>query len=301
MSNNYDDFLTAAGETDQDAIETGGSKYPTIQWSNGDLKQKKHGGFDYHGGWFIKEEDADLTGVEGWERVTWTHDNGKETEGFYAPELTFSVIRYRERWEVKVDNQTRMFAWNDYDKAKAEGAARGRTQYVVLVKGLEDRGLFMVTLMGMASIAFDRKKGALAKMSSTVIRSANAFLAGNTKKGEEQRKMPFYSFWLRVGYSRNAKGEPEFQTVGKGDKTSTVCLPMALDFKGDENFPFDEVHKRFFIGRDLNAKAGELFKETEEWAKSAVAFGNNDKADAEPSKTEAVKDAVAEAAAEYGI
>lgn len=293
---NYDDFLGAANETDQTAIESGGSKYPTIQWSNGDLKQKKHGGFDYHGGWFINEEHADLTGVAGWEKVTWVHDSGKETEGFYAPELTVSVIRKRQRWEVvSGDNQRKMFEWSDYDKAKAEGSPRGRTQYIVLVKELEDRGLFMITLMGMASVAFDSKKGALSKMASTVIRSANAFLA--SKKLD--RKMPFYSFWLRVGYSRNEKGEPVFETVGKGDKTSTVCLPMALDFKGDENMPFDEVQSKYFVGRDLNAKIGEYFKDTEEWAKSAVI--NETKTDTEPSKTEAAKDVMAEAAAEYGI
>lgn len=296
MSNNYDDFLTAAGETDQSAVESIGNKYPVIQWNNGDQKQRKHGGFDYHGGFFVKEEDADLSGVNGWEKVEWMHENGKSTDGFYAPELSFSVIRKRQWWEVMDGNQRNIFSWNDYDKAKAAGSPRGRTQYLVLVKGLEDRGLFMLTLRGMSAVAFDSRKGALSKMAGTVIKSANAFLASK----KSTNKMPFYSFWLRVGYSRNTKGEPEFQTVGSGTSTSTVCLPMALDFNGDENMAFEDAQK-FFVGRELNAKCGELRKETEEWESAVGTFAEGAKADAEPSKTEAAKDAVAEAAAEYGI
>lgn len=291
---NYDEFMEGASDVNQDAIEHGGSQYPVIQWNNGDQKQKKHGGFDYHGGWFVSEEKVDLSGVEGWEKVEWVHDNGTSTDGFWAPELSLSVIRKRQWWEVTTGNQRQIFTWNDYDAAKAIGNPRGRTQYVVMVKGMEDRGLFMVTLRGTSAMAFDSRKGALSKMTSTVVKSANAFLASK----KQTNKMPFYSFWLRVGYSRDDKGQPLFTEVGKGKETSMVCLPMALDFPvGDEKVEF----LNFYVGKELNGKAGEYFNDTKEWAESVDAMAAGEKAQAGATPTAQNVDDLAEKAAEYGI
>lgn len=295
---NYDEFLQGVDDVDQDAIEERGNKYPLIQWIKGDQKQKKTGGFAWHGGWFIADKNADMTGVEGWVKESWIRDNGDEVEGFYAPVLELAVINHREWWEVIEENGSKTrFGWNNYKGASEVGNPRGRNQYLVVVKGAEDRGIFQVSLLGTIGMAFDNRTGALSKLSKTVIAKANDFL----RSKKDARKMPFYSFWLKVGYAKDEKGQPIFTTVGKGQKTSVVCLPQAWDFPtGDEKVDF----LSYYVGKEQNAKNGDYFKESVEWAAQAAqvisgAFDKKD--DIAPSKAKVEHDDLAEKAAEYGV
>lgn len=294
---NYDEFLSSVDDVDQAAVEEISNKYPVIQWVKGDQKQRKAGGFGYHGGWFIAEEKADMTGVAGWEKTEWIRNDGTEVEGFYAPSLSFSVINHREWWEVIEENGSKTrYHWNDYKGAEKQGNPRGRSQYLVAIKGLEDRGMFLLSLLGTSGMSFDNRVGALSKMTKAVINKANEFL----RSKKENRKMPFYAFWLKVGYSKDEKGDPAFKTVGKGKQTSVVCLPMAWDFPtGDERVDF----MSFFVGKELNAKFGEFFRESVEWASQAgqIIEGKFDKPDAVPSQAVKQVDELAEKAAEFGI
>ena len=294
---NYDEFLSSVDDVNQDAVEEHGNRYPLIQWVKGDQKAKKAGGFDYHGGWFVAEDRCDLSGVEGWEKVEWVRNDGSSVEGFYASNLHFSVLNHREWWEVTDDagSKTR-FGWNSYKEAAATGNARGRNQYLVAIKGMEDRGIFLVSLLGKAGEAFGSQRGALAKLSKVVVSKANDFL----RSKRDNRKMPFYSFWLNVGYNRDEKGNPVFEIVGKGKNTSTVCLPMAWDFPtGEEKVDF----LTYYVGKELNAKFGEFFKESQEWAAQTdkIVSGVGDAQSSSATHTAAKVDDLADKAAEYGI
>ncbi len=295
---NYDEFLSSVDDVDQSAVEEYSNRYPVIQWVKGDQRSKKIGGFAYHGGWFIAEKNADMTGVEGWENTEWVRENGEEIEGFYAPVLEFSVVNHREWWELQDDKGMKQrFDWNSYRKAAEIGKPKGRNQYLVVVKGIEERGMFLLSLSGTAGMAFDNQKGALSKLTKCVVSKANEFL----KSKKDTRKMPFYSFWLKVGYNRDEKGNPLFVEVGKGKDTSMVCLPMAWDFPtGDEKVEFLD----FYVGKGLNADIGQMFKESVEWANQAakIISGSFDKPDAEPSQPKTQEgDKLAEMAAEYGV
>jgi hypothetical protein len=245
-------------------VERTESEFPTIQWHRGDPKMKKYGGMDFQGGWFIAESQAptDLTAF-GWSKVTWTHDNGDETDGFYIRELTVSVIRDRQRWEVFENNTRSIFAWKDYDSAKAVGRASGRSHTLVLIRGMEELGPFVLTLRGLASVYFfNRKnspKSALGTFDSIVVKAGNDAVKRSGRKG----LMPRRAFWLTVGASRNADGSPLFIEVGSGKDTSTMVVPQALGLP-------DKAEKvnvaEFFVGRDLLNQASTLWTEANDWA-----------------------------------
>lgn len=271
-------------EIDQSSVERNEAEYPTIQWHRGDPKMKKYGGMDYQGGWFIAESQApfiaesqapaDLTAF-GWQKVTWTHDNGDETDGYYIRELTISVIRDRQRWEVFENNTRSIFAWKDYDSAKAVGRASGRSHTLVLIKGMEALGPFVLTLRGLAGVYFfNRKnspKSALGTFDSIVVRAGNDAVKRSGRKG----LMPRRAFWLTVGASRNADGSPLFIEVGSGKDTSTMVVPQALGLPDKA----EQVNvAEYFVGRDLLNQASQLWNEANDWAKAwdDIAPGSTD-------------------------
>lgn len=255
---------TIANEIPEDTIERSEAQFPIVQWHRGDPKMKKLGGMDYQGGWFVPENmaPADLTAY-GWERTTWTHGEENETEGFYAREITVSVIRERKRWEVYDGPRRLNYAWRDYDKAQKVGRPSGRTHYLVLIQGLEEFGPFVLTLKGMAGMYFSGSrhvKGVLPQFDSVVIKAANDAV----KRAGQRGVMPRRAFWLTVGAARDGKtNAPIFVEVGSGSDTSQIVPPQALGLpEKAEQVKLDE----FFVGRDLLNRTTEIYREVEEWA-----------------------------------
>lgn len=303
MSSILDELKTAAETTDQESVEQQADIYPVVQWVFGRPANKKIGGMDYFGGWFVNKEMMDLEGVDGWVAETLTHADGSETEGFYTPSLSFAIIRDRKRWEVNSNNKRYLYAWNDYDAAVKVGRASGRTHILVLIKGLEDRGPFTLTLKGISAMAVEgtrQQAGAIQQFVRTVIRRANDDL----KKAKVDKRLPYRAFWLTVGCPKDDKGAPVFTLVGSGEDSSNLTLPVpyGLPKKAEDVNLAD-----YYVGKEIYEVANKLHEDTAEWttAWDAITPGTSSETNGDETTdvaTAVIEEAtISEAAAELGI
>lgn len=248
---------TAVQGIDQDTVENEGQQYPAISFHSGDPKLKKAGGVSYEGGWFIAEEGApaDMTAY-GWTKDSFVTSKDVEVPGYWSPKIDVSVICQRKRWIA--DGQP--YAWNDYEKAKKTGKTpRGHHQYLVLLKGAEDLGPFVIGLKGHAGMCFGGSRqyssnGALSCFNRTIIAAANQ----QTKPA----KWPFRAFWLPTGANKDAKGQPAFTEVG-GTEKSTIVLPVPVGLPEKAN---DVDLDQFYVGDSVLLKVNQLFTEAQGWA-----------------------------------
>ena len=288
---NFD--ANAIKTVDQSTVENEGPRFPTISYMSGDAKQKKGGGVAYEGGFFIAADNApdDMTKY-GWVKDSFMTTKSQEIEGYWAPEISVSVINHRRRWLVNGEG----FPWNKYEEAKkAAGASspRGHQQFLVLVKGAEALGPFSLTLKGHAGMIFQgvknyAKTGALSWLSRTVIAAANA----KTKPS----KWPFRAFWLTVAAQKDAKKQPVFTEVGVGE-TSTIVLPVPV---GLPEKAADVDLNQFYVGNELLAVVNQLNIDSADWVaawetKSEEAGHRNGAVDANPEAVDA------DAAEEFGL
>ena len=273
----------AVNQIDQETTEQGGQRFPSVQWHNGDPKMKKLGNsMDYMGGWFIKDGAVDELALRdnGWEKTEWTRSKGELDVGWWKRDIQVSVIAERKRWEVGTAPDQVVYGWGLYKEAKAAAGSdntTGRTNALVLIKGLESIGCLVLTLKGTRSLAFDgspSQAGALTHFYQTVIECANraskaswekrrdAALAAGKKFTEELKTWRYRAFWLRVGAARDAKGEPVFTMVGHKPKESYICLPVALDLPDK----WDKVKLNdFYIGHELLPVANDLTEMAKTW------------------------------------
>jgi hypothetical protein len=269
----YEFDAGAVDSIDQSSVEGGGPSYPVIQWVYGDLKAKKFGGMDYLGGFFVKAEKVDGATLEaaGWTKTSRTFENGTEEEGYWKREAALSIIAERKRWEINPQNGDRQtFAWSGFDKAKEANGGKNpssRTHYLVLVKGLENVGPFVLTMKGAAGAAFESYRDAnsvISRFANTVIAAANAASDAAAKKAGKPsgKRWAFRAFWLPVGANRNDKAEPVYKEVGKAPNTTNVVLPIALGLP-DKAANVDL--KRFYVGNDLLQFVNALFDQSSEW------------------------------------
>lgn len=256
----------------QDTVEQDGSKFPAISFHNGDATQKKGGGVAYEGGWFIAEDGApsDMTDY-GWKKDSFiSRGSGNEITGYWSPSISVSIICGRKRWVV---NQ-QPFAWNQYDDAQKAGEAakstpRGHQQYLVLLKGAEELGPFVVALKGHAGMCFSGSRqysstGALACFNRTVIAAANAMT--------KPQKWPFRAFWLTIGGDKDAKGQPVFTEVGKNGSASKIVLPVPM---GLPEKATDVNLDDYYVGDDVLSYVNQLFDENQSWATAWASFAAN--------------------------
>jgi hypothetical protein len=259
----------AVNQIDQSTVESEGPQYPTISFHNGDPAQRKAGGVSYEGGWFISEDGAPSDMTEfGWKRDSFINRNGEEIMGYWSPKIELSVIHQRKRWLVNGEPHP----WSQYEKAKEKGSPRGHQQYLVLLKGAEELGPFVIGLKGHAGMSFSGSRqysstGALSCFNRTVIAAANAATKG---KG----KWPFRAFWMNVGAAKTAKGDPNFIDVGQAGAQSKIILPvpMGLPEKAAE-VNLDD----FYVGDDTLVLVNSLFSECQPWATAWDSFNGNGK------------------------
>lgn len=300
------EFDAGAVDTiDQGSVEGGGPSYPVIQWAYGSMKERKHGGVDGFGGFFVKAEKVDGAAMEaaGWTKTSRTFENGTEEEGYWKREAAISIVAERKRWEINPgDGQRQVFPWSGFDKAKEANGGKSpssRTHYLVLVKGLEQAGPFVLTMKGAAGAAFESYRNAnsvISRFANTVIAAANAASDAAAKKAGKAagKRWAYRAFWVPVGADRNDKGEPVFTTVGKAPNTTNVVLPIAL---GLPEKAAQVDLKRFYVGNDLLATVNALYDETAEWRNAWTADGgaaaNTDNTNGDPvaAASAAAKDA----------
>jgi hypothetical protein len=254
---------SAVKDIDQDLIEQEGSTYPTIFLRNGNVAMKKVGGVAYLGGWFITEESAptDMT-AHGWVKDSFTSEsNGEEITGYYAPSITVAVLAERKRWMANGQS----FTWNQFDQAKEAGSPRGSMQFLVVLKGAESLGLFMIGLKGHAGMAFRGSRnysatGCLSCFSRTVIAAANAMT--------KPQKWPYWAFWMTAAAANDGKGAPLFVEVGTTAKSRIVLpVPVGLPDKA-EKVSLDD----FYIGDDLLEQHKALRSEVQPWVDAWDSF-----------------------------
>ena len=263
----------AVDSIDQSSVEGGGPSYPIIQWVYADLKAKKFGGMDYLGGLFIKADKVDGAVLEaaGWAKTSRTFENGTEEEGYWKREAAVSIIAERKRWEIAPNGgQRQTFPWTGFEKAKEANGGKSpssRTHYLVLVKGLENVGPFVLTMKGAAGAAFESYRDAnsvISRFANTVIAAANTASDAAAKKNGKPsgKRWAYRAFWLPVGAARNEKGDPIYKEVGKAPNTTNVVLPVALGLP-DKAANVDL--KRFYVGNDLLAFVNALFDQSSDW------------------------------------
>lgn len=295
----------AVDQIDQDSVEQTGARFPFVQWCSGDQKAKKIGGMDYTGGFFVKDGaiDAELLTGNGWTKTTMTHADGSETEGWTRREMAVSVIAYRQRWEVKSNGApAQVFPWTAYNTAKELGRPNGKTQILVLIKGLETVGPVVLTFSGTRAVSLvgsNKSSGALTKFAQTVITAANFASDSAAKKAGKPagKHWPYRAFWLPVGANRDAKGDPLFSEVGVGKDVSHVVLPVAL---GLPDKPDQVDLKKFYVGNDMLTTVNELYATNADWrvAWDSIIPGATDNGAtvAEATESKATDDAVLSAA-----
>lgn len=277
MATQFNQFdASAIGEIDQSTVHVDGVLYPTIQWVYGNPAHKKMGGMDYQGGFFINEESCPNPNAfleAGWEAVEWVHQDGSSTQGYWARDLEVSVINYRQRWEVQLDDGKRAaFSWDDYDKATAIGNATGRLHALIIVKGLEGEGQFVLTFRGVGAKAFYARNNidaVLNQFQRTVIAAANKVSDEQARKNARTTglRWPYRAFWLPIGPARTDKGEPVFVKAGSTTDAKSVVLPIAVGLPAKPVDVTGEVLGNYYIGNDMLKVVNEYYTQAEaQWS-----------------------------------
>ncbi|MCB0105169.1 MAG: hypothetical protein KDE53_04660 [Caldilineaceae bacterium] len=290
--------------TDESTVEHEGPRYPIITWITGDPKAKKIGGMAYHGGFFVSKEGApsDLTEY-GWEAESLVRDDGKEIEGYWRKQAEMALIMGRKRWVVQGNSGQMVFGWNDYAKAAGHGGPRSHQQTLVLVKGMEELGSFVLSLKGTAMMSLNGQKefaakGVISNLRRVIIAAFNKALQDAAKKvkGGSFVPAPYRIAWCPIVADNDGK-EPMFTKVGHGDKFSMVVLPVIGEIPvKPEAVDLDA----FYVSDAIYAQVNEIYAENVEWAqawddlKPGAVEADSDH-DAEPQED------LSQAAAEAGL
>ena len=268
----------AVNDIDQSTVQIDGVLYPTVQWVYANPAMKKAGGMDYLGGFFIAEDavsNPDAFLAAAWTATEWTHQDGTSTMGFWRRDLRIAVVNYRQRWEVQGEEGGNVaFAWTDFDSAKAlaEGLGKtptGRTHALIRIEGMEDEGLFVLTLRGVGARAFaarNNNDAALAVFSRTVLAAANreSDIAARANKRETGKKWPYRAYWLPLGAARTPNGDPVFVKAGNASDAKSVVLPVAMGLPAKmSDIKADDLGK-WYVGNDLLAVLRQDWYDAEE-------------------------------------
>jgi hypothetical protein len=315
-SNAFDASLVDS--VDQSSVLSFDDIYPSIQWVNGEPKRKKEKGMLAWGGWFMAERsntpDEENMLAAGWEKQSLMHDDGSETAGFYKRDITVIAINVRERWQVRVDgDQPLLFGYDRRDKsakwdkfavAKTYGSPSGRLQVLVLLKGMEDFGAFVLTLGGSVAMAFHNERGGdnvLGNFFKTILAAANAksdaaARAANRKTG---KKWPVRAFYLSVGPAREANGTAIYTEVGQKGASSYVTLPVALGLPGrGEAVDLNE----WYVGNNRFATVNEMYDEAETgWARAWDVLAPTVTPNGDPKQPAVMQQVNAQQANELGL
>jgi len=258
----WEEMAETADGIDPTTVEQEGPTYPYVQWVNGKPTEKRAGGVQFTGGWFIQGEQLGEEELSGWEKGELIHADGSSTEGFFARDIAVAMIHRRQRWLVDDKGEILSFPWAQYDEAKAAGRPGGQQHVLALIRGLEDRGPFALTIKGSTSAAFSgskRSEGVLGRFNRLVLRAANVL---NNKRGSKA-KWPFRAFWLTIGPERDDKDQPRFTEVGVKPNSTLVTLPYALGLH--EKMETAEILK-LFVGKGLLEELNTWYEDTDEWA-----------------------------------
>lgn len=248
----------AANEIDQSAVKTSGPQFPLIQFRKGNQNMRKAGGMEYEGGFFIPDDKGGAELGEALEAAGWVRDSfisesekskGDEVSGWWNKQITISVVLSRGKWIETVKNN-------------GDKGGYSKDQYLVFVKGLEDKGLFLLTLSGHTAMSFKGVKnyyrtGVLSTLDRTLIAAANAMTKG--------AKWARFAFWVTVGAAEDAKHQPVFTTVGSGKDSSSIVVPVPVGMPKEAKEVDQAVLGKFYVGREFQRIANQAYQDNVTW------------------------------------
>lgn len=244
------DYMGMLNDTDQERIETTTQRLTPIVFHRGKpdkkptVKNPGDPGISWRGGFYISKEDASNLGVDmaaaGWVEDSFVSLSGQEVEVWHKPRLAVSMLScHRAQWIVNLgEGNTHYFPWSMGDEAGEFASANGKSQngkihQPVIVRGLEQCGILMLTFDGYAQKAFSGTgefyaTGVKSTFNRVVMTTANAWAVAEAKKvGAKPKRWDIYAFWCEIGASTNDDGTPKFTEVGSKQKSSTV-LPVPI-------------------------------------------------------------------------
>jgi hypothetical protein len=256
-----DDFLTANITVDERGF---GPAYATVQWLNGDPKQKSVGGISYTGGFFISLE-ANVPEVElkaaGFEPFTLVTGEGEEVQGFAVRNLTVSPIRFRKCWQVDREGQlSQRFSNEEFDEASLLAKPRGVGHVLVGVKGITQplvlafKGLAVKDVLGMGN-----DRGIIPSYGTIILGAAKQV----ARQANRKQDYPLCSFTMTIGPDTEDGKKPKFTEVGSGENTSMVTKPTWIDAPTGA---VDRPHlTKIFVGNETLGKYQDWHSEAQEW------------------------------------
>jgi hypothetical protein len=256
----FEDGFLGADVTVED--QEFGSAYAVVQWVNGDVKNKKSGGIEYTGGFFLSA-DQGVEPPDGWKPFTLMTQEGQEIAGYATRDLNMSPIRTRRCWDSDPGDNglSRRFPWSDYEDAQAFGSPSGKAHVIVGVEGFEEplllafRGMVAKRMMGQG-----RERGIIPMYGAKVKGAAKRIAR---KKGRKGKAYPLCAFKLNIGPQRDAKGAPEFTKVGQGSNTSNITYPVWLD--EPKGLVDEALLNRVFVGNETLGVYQDWHTEAEDW------------------------------------
>ena len=283
MSNELDFLVNDANTTDQDTVRIAGKTYPWVQWIYGERDYRKLDNILYHGGFFLPKVNLDVTGNPLWTPETIEHENSRDPKkpivipGFWAKSLPVAFINERHRYELSPGDgagKLYLYAATDYDAAeklmgelnrsisdpRKQYRTNKKSQFLVCVKGMEDHPIIL-TLRNTAARRVSGQTGLKQAFDRTVMAFVNAELikAGTTNK------LPMRRFWVEVGASVDASGDPDFQEVGKGAFAKYLTVPS---MRGVPQALTMDYVKGVHTGAANKERFDALYRETLDWSQS---------------------------------
>lgn len=278
----FDQMQQMSGLVDQDTVEKLAISFPTAQWGYGNQTLAKKGlkDFDAVGGFFIPEDQVNSEDVQaallanGWVKCDKNNSDGSTTSGFHASVVLVSWVRDRLAAEYKVDGRSfklPLRKWDDARKAAPDGRVYGRGHALVIFKGLEEFGPFVITVAGTAQMAmFGTREdpGVKGRFLKVVCTAAKKAFKGNA--------VPMRMFWMKVGITVGTDGKPVFVERGKKEK-SWLMMPSLYDVPASMDKVTQKNLEDWFVGHEVFAKANALYKENEVWATAWDSLTGNEK------------------------
>lgn len=225
-------FKMNLSQTDADLIDVHEDGYISIQWAKGDVKMAGKGvtDLDSIGGWWIAKEKLNDALIEalkgiGWEETVYTTRDGGGIPCLAAQDMVFSWIMPRSltEYRVKDGKDTKVVrvggkvSWDTLRPLAVNNYVTKRLQVMVVIKGLEEFEPMVITAAGSVQMALEAIKR---QVDNTLGKAVQALL----KSGEPA---PTFSFWVKVGVSRDSKGKVVFEEKGTGNDITSMVLPMA--------------------------------------------------------------------------
>ncbi len=271
MGYNIDDYLgddeVTGGSYDSGQF-TGGSKFPFIQWvdANPLNTMMPQGGFF----WQIESFPSYLTPP--WQQGVVTFANSGQKYGYLIPHGEFLILASRLDWGYSLPDGTKRIVSSAFNEAKAQAPqgsiVKGRTRYLVLVKGAEAAGPVMLTMWG-------TKGKRLGESVSAWFRewfqpAAEEFAKRAEAAGKSGLSLPPFASYVPLMAGMPEKANPKFPSM----ITPVILPPAMIQYTREQRIGYVMGN---LAPRENIMSAKTFWEEAQAWAKAPLTpFGEPD-------------------------